>query len=311
MLRVGRSTLALTCVLLAGCGGASGHTRGSHGGRPARAKRSAYRPTRGLKTVSISSGGHQRTYLLYVPPGDSRRHRLALLLAFHGADDTAAHTAAETGLLSLDEHSHGMILVFPQGYRNTWNEGAGHTPAEQAGINDVAFTATILRRVESHYAVDPHRVVATGFSNGALLAEYLGCTLSRQLTLIAPVEGQLPVSVSGHCHPPQPLSVYEVHATADPAIPYAGGHFNGIGGGTTVLSAPDSAMRWAALDHCSSPARSSTSGRLALSTYGSCANGVRVTLATINGGNHAWPQGFAPTLASVIGSLPGTRTAIR
>ena len=308
-----RTRLALLALLLAGCVSACGSSAAQakrSAGHTATAERKA-RGTGGLKTVGLMSGGHRRTYLLYVPPGDSTRHSLPLVLAFHGVDDTARHTATETGLLRLDQHSHAMILVFPQGYQDTWNEGAGHTPAERAGINDVAFSATILRRVESHYVVDPHRVVATGFSNGALLTEYLGCTLSRQLTLIAPVEGQLPASVSANCDPPEPVNVYEVHATADQAIPYAGGHFDGIGGGTTVLSAPDSAMRWAALDHCSGHPGSSATGALTLSSYGGCADSVRVTLATIDGGKHAWPQGFGATLAGVVSSLPGTRTAIR
>ena len=301
-------TLPLICALMAGCAGASGAS-----GRTAAAETPniASRGTGGLKTVTLQSGGHARTYLLYVPPGDARNHRLPLVLVLHGAGDTAANTVGETGLLSVGEHSHNMILVFPQGYQDTWNEGAGHTPAEQAGINDVAFVAAILRRVETNYAVDARRIVATGFSNGALMTEDLGCALSRQLTLIAPVEGQLPDSVSATCHPQSPVSLYEVHGTADAEIPYGGGHFNGIGGGTTVLSAPDSAARWAALDHCSGQPASSTSGALTFSRYNACHDRVTVTLVTINGGQHVWPTGFGPTLAGEISSMSRARTAIR
>lgn len=303
--------LCLTFALMAACAGSSGASGASLRTSARDAPRTTYRGTGGLRTVKLTSGGHARTYLLYVPAGDTSSHPLPLVLVFHAAGDTAARTVAETGLLTLDERSHGMILVFPQGYQDTWNEGAGHTPAEQAGINDVAFAATILRRVEGSYAVDAHRVVATGFSNGALMTEDLGCALSRQLTLIAPVEGQLPDSVSAACHPAQPLSVYEVHGTADSAIPYDGGHFSGIGGGTSVLSAPDSAGRWAALDHCSTHPGNTTSGALTFARYSGCRDHVAVTLATINGGQHVWPQGFAPTLAGVISSLSSSRTAIR
>jgi polyhydroxybutyrate depolymerase len=313
------AALLATCAI-AGCGAASGASGQSTAAstqaraRTGTAVRSAATTdpgTDGVKTVSVASGGHQRSYLLYVPPGDGSEHRLPLVLVFHGADDTAANTVNETDLLSSAEHSHNMILVFAQGYEDTWNEGTGRTPAAQAHINDVGFVATILRRVESHYAIDLHRVVATGFSNGALLVQYLGCMLSRELTMVAPVEGELPKLISAACHPAVPISVYEVHGTADSSIPYRGGGFSGVGGGTTVvLSAPNSVARWAALDQCSTAPHQSSSGSLVLRTYSGCHDGVTVTLATINGGQHEWPPGWGPTVANAIAALPATRTAI-
>jgi polyhydroxybutyrate depolymerase len=264
-----------------------------------------------MKTVTVESGGRQRTYLLYVPPGDGTNHPLPLVLVFHGAGDTAAHTVDETDLPNIAQHSHNMILVFPQGYENSWNEGTGGTPAAQAKVNDVAFVAMILRRVEAHYAVDRRRVVATGFSNGALLTEDLGCALSSQLTMIAPVEGELPQTIAAKCRPAAPLSVLEVHGTADSAIPYTGGGFTGVGGvpGPRVLSAPNSAERWAALDRCPGKPNSKTTGQVTFATYGSCEDRVTVTLATVNGGQHAWPSGFGPTLAKAISTMSTGRTA--
>lgn len=317
MLRRTAAPLALlvTGALVAGCAGAagaSGRTGRSHAMRKPRRAQQRYRGTRGIRTVSVEVGRLRRTYLLYVPPGDSANHPLPLVLVFHGAGDTAAHTVQETDLPNIARQDRSMILVFPQGYENTWNEGTGGTPAAQAKVNDVAFVATILRRVESHYAVDRHRVVATGFSNGALLTEDLGCTLSRQLTMIAPVEGQLPQVIASRCHPPEPLTVFEVHGTADSAIPYGGGGFTGIGGipGPSVLSAPNSAARWAGLDRCANQPRSRVSGPVTFATYGGCEDQVTVTLATVNGGRHAWPTGYGPTLANAIAALPDGRTAI-
>lgn len=310
----GLLALLLTCVLVAGCGaasGASGRQR-SHGAHAHRTKAQATdQGTGGLKTVTVRVAGHTRTYLLYVPPGDAPSHPLPLVLVFHGAGDTASHTVHETDLPNIADQSHNMILVFPQGYDNSWNEGTGSSPAARAGINDVAFVETILQRVEHHYAVDMHRVIATGFSNGALLTEYLGCTLSRQLTMIAPVEGELPRATSAKCRPAMPLTVFEVHGTADTAIPYTGGAFTGVGGipGPPVLSAPSSAARWASLDRCSGQANSKTTGQVKFATYPSCPDHVTVTLATVDGGQHQWPSGYGPTLANEIAAMPGSRTA--
>jgi polyhydroxybutyrate depolymerase len=303
------SIALLACCSLAACGNAAVGASASRGGHRSTGRGDA---TGRLENVGLTLGGHHRSYLLYVPPGDSEAHRLPLLLVYHGAGDTAANAATETDLLSAAEHSHGLILVFPQGYADTWNEGAGHTPAERARVDDVAFTRTILQNVESHYAVDLRRVAATGLSNGALLTQLLGCRLARQLTLIVPVEGQLPAAVSSGCQPALPISVYEVHGTADQQIPYAGGPFKGLGGGTTVLSAPRSVSRWATLDHCAS-ARRTVSGRVVLSIHSGCRDGVSVTLASIQGGQHAWPDRFAQTTIAraMASALRSDRRAAR
>jgi len=264
-----------------------------------------------LESESLTSGGHVRTYLLYVPPNDSKKHPLTLVLVYHGATDTAINATTETNLLSVDEQRHNMILAFLQGYDDTWNEGAGDTPAHAAGINDVAFTSAVLGAIESKYTVDLRRVVATGASNGALLTELLGCRLAANLTLIVPVEGQLPVVVSGSCRPSVPISVYEVHGTADEDIPYGGGRFYGIGGGTTVLSAPASVARWAALDDCSKRAPTSQSGVYVLTGFTGCRQRVTVTLNSVQGGQHVWPPNFAQLVLNAATSLPATRVAVK
>ena len=221
------AVLASCCLAVCGAAipstSAGASTRSSNSG-------STSAGTRGLKTVNLRSGGRRRSYLLYVPPGDSVRHPLPLVLAYSGVDDSDSETASATGLLSIAEAQHNMIVAFPEGYDESWNDDAGDPPAEAANVNDVAFTKTILHRIESTYPVDLQRVVATGFSNGAILAELLGCDLAANLTLVMPVEGQLSPTFSRSCRPAKPISVFEIHATADQSIPYSGGTFAGVGG---------------------------------------------------------------------------------
>ena len=267
--------------------------------------------TGGVQAVTVSSGGFLRTYLLYVPPGDSKRHPLPLVLVYHGAESTAAATTSLTGLLSIDQQQHNMILAFLQGYDDTWNDDAGDPPAEAANVNDIAFTQLVLRRIETNYEVNLDRVIATGFSNGAILAELLGCRIASNLTVIVPVEGQLSPTFSGSCRPSAPISVYEIHATGDQAIPYSGGTFAGVGGPVTVLSAPASAARWATLDHCAANPSSSQSGDSVLTNYGRCRDRVSVTLNSIQGGAHEWPPGFGQTVLGIIHSIKDKRQATR
>jgi polyhydroxybutyrate depolymerase len=249
--------------------------------------------------------GRARSYILYVPPGGAKHS--PLVLVYHGAGGTAEGTAGETDFLEVAAKK-GIVVAFPQGYENTWNEGAGHTPAEVAGVNDVQFTAAVLEQIESRYSIDRTRIAAAGFSNGALLTELLGCQLSERLTLIAPVAGPLPVSVSSTCHPPRPISVLEFHGTADQSIPYTGGHFDGIGGGTTVLSAPANAAKWSSLNGCKKQVKTADGAQATvLTTYSGCQDHVVVQLRSLQGAGHSWPADVASLIAEFLQEHPGTR----
>jgi polyhydroxybutyrate depolymerase len=313
---------ALVCGVVAGAALLGGVWADSAAKATARTAHSSPKPhareritggTNGLQSFTITAGGRVRTFLLYVPPNNGPTDRLPLVLAYHAASGTAQGLAS-SDFLTADEQRQNMIIAFLQGYGDTWNDDAGDPPAEAAHVNDIAFTTAVLHQIESNYYVDMKHVVATGISNGAIFTELLGCREAAYLTLIVPVEGQVATTFSSTCRPAKPISVYEIHATADPDIPYKGGMFYGYGGPVYVLSAPASARRWAQLDGCAlkGTSRSSTvSGGSVLTRYRRCADGVGITLESIRGGAHDWPPGFVTTLINLIKSVPGKRTAAR
>ena len=141
----------------------------------------------------------------------------------------------------------GDIVAFLQGYSNTWDELAGHTPAAQHHIDDIGYTAAVLAALSPLVGYNTSRVAVTGLSNGALMVETLGCRLASKIRLIVPVEGELASAVSPSCAPSRPINVLEIHGTADPSIPYNGGVFIGVGGAVSVLSARATVARWAHL----------------------------------------------------------------
>ena len=249
------------------------------------------------REVTIQVGGRERSMLVHAP---AHSGALPLVLVFHGAGDTAEGTASATDFEHVGDQ-HGFIVAFLQGYENTWNEGAGHTPAEVAGIDDVAFARAAVERIEWMLPVDRERVAAVGFSNGALMVDLLGCRMADVVDLIVPVAGPLPVSVASSCSPSRPVSVLQVHGTADDSIPYDGGPFAGIGGGTTVLSAPAAAQRWAALDGCNAQATTTQpSDGVRVTSYGGCRAGASVQLRTLLGAGHGWPADIAELVADAL-----------
>jgi polyhydroxybutyrate depolymerase len=254
-------------------------------------------------TLSMTVGTMTRTLILHVPPGPTVPNR-PLVLVYHGNLDTAANTIKQTNFEQASNKS-GYLVAFLQGYSNSWDNVVGSSPAVKAHIDDVGFTTTAIATIAGLAPFDQNRIAAVGFSAGALMVEYLGCVLAGTLALIVPVEGQLPVTIASSCAPSRALSVYEIHGTADTAIPYNGGYFHGVYGGTTVLSAPASVARWAQLDQCgSTPSTSSPSSSIKLTSYTGCANGTSAVLRTIVGGGHVWGSNIGQLVAHAIPAGP-------
>jgi polyhydroxybutyrate depolymerase len=79
-----------------------------------------------------------------------------------------------------------------------------------------------------------------------------------------------------------PVSVIEIHGTADGEVPYDGGR---TAGGATQPSPPTLPVvqRWAELDGCPAPAATQTEGPVVTSTWEGCRAGTGVKLITIDG----------------------------
>jgi len=248
----------------------------------------------------LMSGGLHRLFVLHVPPGRPAVGR-PLILVFPGAAATALYTISITNFEQMADRK-GDLVAFMQGYGDIFNEGTGSNPSEMAHINDVAYTSAVLARLNVLTAYNIKRVAAAGFSNGAMMVELLGCRLARQLHVIVPVEGELPVPVSRRCVPSAPVSVFEIHGTADTGIPYAGGTFAGTGGPVTVLSALQSARRWAYLDGCRRQQIGVSGSAVSTIRYSKCRSGATVTLRTLIGGVHVWAPDIGQIVTTALGS---------
>ena len=127
------------------------------------------------------------------------------------------------------------------------------------------------------------------------MVDRLACDRADVVAAIAPVSGTLGSGVP--CAPSQPVSVLQFHGTADPVVPFGGGAMVGRGGASDILSAPDLAARWRAIDGCADapvedvlPATGDGTDLHRFSSVG-CAAGTAAVFIQINGGGHTWPSG--------------------
>lgn len=152
---------------------------------------------------------------------------------------------------------------------------------------------SVLADLNAHFCTDPKRIYATGFSNGAYMAQRLGCEKTDAFAAIAPVSGEINIKT---CTPSRALSVLEFHGTSDPIVPYGGG---GMTGG--AWSVDETYTFWRDNAVCAEPKAVAVyqKGDATCTGFSLCKDGSAVELCTIDKGGHQWPN--SPMAPSFIG----------
>ena len=239
-----------------------------------------------------------RTYRLFVPLSLDRETAAPLVLMLHGVGNSAQSMVEATQLDRVAD-AEGFIVAYPDGVNQTWNAGYCCLVGAPTGPDDVQFLGRLVDDVVANHEVDTARVYAVGVSAGGMMAYRLGCELSARIAGVGAVAGAM---ILDQCRPAQPVSVIEIHGTADPLVPYAGGP---TAGGATQPSPPTRAVveRWAELNRCPTPPATNSEGPVTTATWNGCADGSAVQLVTIEGGGHTW---FAPGLGTANGAVDAT-----
>jgi polyhydroxybutyrate depolymerase len=257
-------------------------------------------------TQSITVGGVQRTYVLHVPEGLTGR--VPLILSFHGHGGTGAGQARLTRMNPLSDR-YGFIIAYPDGVRRAWNDGR---QANANGVDDIAFANALIDDLERRYSIDPKRIYATGFSNGGVFSNWLGCNLANRIAAIAPVSGYLPAGDVSECRPQRAMPVLEIGGTADPIMPFAGGSITVLGRnrGEVISFAQDGDL-WAKNAGCSAnpavtalpPIASPDGTSITRTTFTGCRADASVVEYAVNGAGHTWPDGVPYMPKMLIGSV--------
>lgn len=253
-------------------------------------RRAAPAPGAAAQWHTVFLGAQARRYLLVVPQ-PSRAPR-PLMLMLHGHGDDVQRLRRRSGLDAAAE-AHDFLVAYPLGTGwgglppRGWNAGSCCGYARQRNIDDVAFLRAVVDDIGTRYPIDRARVYAAGVSNGAMMAQRLACEAAGTFTAVASVAGTLGVA---HCQPRAPVSVLEIHGTADRLVPYEGGVPTRPGAPPRVDWPVAAVMRgWAARAGCQAHQAERSTPSVRAITYGACADGVQMRLYTLEGGRHAWP----------------------
>lgn len=221
---------------------------------------------------TLSIGGAERTYLLARPVASTGSGRPSpLLLAFHGYSTSGAALARRSGL-SAAAGAAGFVTVFPDG---TGTPARWALPGRIDGPDDVAFVRALIRDVARRACIDPARIYAAGFSNGAAFAGLLACRHPTLLAGIALVGGANLAPPCAATRAPGRVAVVLVHGADDLVVPLAGGAV--LGGAQRAESLAATEARWRA-------------------------EGARtVSSITLAGWGHTWPRLATSEIVAIFG----------
>jgi len=86
--------------------------------------------------------------------------------------------------------------------------------------DDVGFLKELVAEVLGRWLVDSERVYVTGFSNGAMMANRIGCEASELFAAVALVGGR--VEPGFECTPTRRLPLLQINGGADETVPHDG-----------------------------------------------------------------------------------------
>jgi polyhydroxybutyrate depolymerase len=231
---------------------------------------------------------------------------------FHGGGGTARLAALSTRW-SDQADQVGFAVVYPEGVRPDprrpatflrnppfWNVGSGVGYAERVNVDDVGFIRGLLDELCERLPLDPERIYATGFSNGASMAFQVAMELPERIAAIAPVAGYLRCS---RPRPTRPIPMVYIAGAADPLIPLAGGGVESPWG--ELEDRPPvvrSVETWASWLGCPpKPHVVSDRGGVRRVRYGPGERGAEVEFITIAEAGHVWPGGPAVLAERIAG----------
>jgi len=233
----------------------------------------------GVSAQTLTSGGRERSYRLFVPAGYDGRKPLPLVLELHGSGGTA-EGQARTSLFAQLAEREGFLVASLQAAAegNRWN-----VPITSERPDDVRYVSDVIDHVAARVCTDRQRVYATGFSGGARMSSLLACKLGDRIAAIAPMSG---LRWPGPCSGPA-VHVLTFHGLADPQNTYDG-HLENRGGEWTE-SVPEALAGWAKHNGCDGDAvLDDPPGPLSTLSYKGCDAEVR--LVRVDGLVHAWAR---------------------
>ncbi len=249
-----------------------------------------------LQAVSrsdLQSGKNERTH--FDQTLDSEK---PLLIAFHGGSGQPEQMEKLTGFISLAKERN-FFVAYPEGLNRHWNDGRDLPKRRE--IDDVDFLVKLIDHLRQSFPIDSKRVYACGISNGGFFAQYLAVRAPGLLAAVGSIAATVHEPMYRNLVIPQPIPIVFVIGKEDPVVPFAGGDIElARKKAGQVVPVEDALNYWIAANHadpCCSEVllpvlESGDPTRVLKRVYSPLENGKPVVAFIVEGGGHAWPNGW-------------------
>jgi polyhydroxybutyrate depolymerase len=264
---------------------------------------------------SLKHGGLMRKYKIHIPKSyDGKTTPLVIYIHGGGGDMRAAYM---DGIDKMSE-KYGFILAIPEGtgeiktghMRATWNGGKWETGECCGDADDVGFISEMIKEIKNNLNINDKMIYATGISNGGLMVNRLGCELADKIAAIATVA---PAGLELNCNPSRPISVMDIHGTADPANPPDGSNSRGIFSSESKSGFSKDYKRmtpyqvidkWKKINKCSENKKQGYKHDKAnCIVYNECSKGSEIELCIVKDMGHTYPSGLQYLPKSMVGPV--------
>ena len=184
---------------------------------------------------------------------DSLANPAPLLILLHSASTSGAHQENYMHLGPVAK-KNGLIYIAPDGMINPegkrfWNASKACCNKYKAEVDDVAYINSLIDEISKKTLVDPKRIYLIGHSNGAFMSFTFACKTNKVAAIVA-IAGAM--DTESDCKPSTPVSLLNIHGTADKTIKVTGGVMNNF----PYTSATKTVKTIASVNKCSNPATS-------------------------------------------------------
>lgn len=176
-------------------------------------------------TTVVEQAFADRPYDVFVPGRYDAATPTPLVILLHGYGVSGDIQNLYLRLQPQAE-ARGFLYVHPDGTPNAlgqkaWNATDACCDSTES-IDDSAYITSIIDYVSATYNVDPARVYLVGHSNGGFMSYRMACDHADRIAAIVSLAGATFLDAS-QCAPSEPVSVLQIHGTADGTIRYEGG----------------------------------------------------------------------------------------
>ncbi|MEZ4236370.1 MAG: PHB depolymerase family esterase [Myxococcota bacterium] len=244
-----------------------------------------------MERVSLQVGGHERSAFVHVPDAVRGGQKVPMVVMFHGGHGDGTSAAR----LWLDQFDEPYILVFPNG--QDWKpEWSGWAPTDGDVAQHVKFVDALLDQLVRDYPVDPKRIYAAGFSDGAQMTFRLACMLDQRFAGFAMVAQTMKDDTVAACAPKTEKPILYITGTADPKNP-ADGRAAPEDDKVGRIGIEDTLRYWLDHNRCDAkkerdkdlPDLRGDATRVRERLFDSC-KGAPLKFLVVEGGGHSWPS---------------------